>query len=246
MGKPKITTNLNGDYMTKDFSSLMSTSIRYRVGNLLIENKFLIFLELVFLTLILVIKVPYLTILPVVFFGWASLRLRWISWRDIGFNLQFDWVYTLFLGFGVGCLLFLGDNLVYSFIVKEIRGYDPDKNLIGDFNHSATQLFIQLAIAWFLIAISEELFFRGFLINRLCNTLKNQRLSLYIGICLNLTIFSFVYYFQGRGDLGLGFIISVVLTLAYVFNKKHLGLSMIISGVYNSLIILWQYYSMEI
>ena len=67
MGKPKITTNLNGDYMTKDFSSLMSTSIRYRVGNLLIENKFLIFLELVFLTLILVIKVPYLTILPVVF-----------------------------------------------------------------------------------------------------------------------------------------------------------------------------------
>jgi len=232
--------------MTNEFSSVMSTSIRYRVGNLLIENKFFIFLELTFLTSFLVINIPYLMIIPVVFFGWASLRLRWISWRDIGFNLQFDWIYTLILGTGVGILLFIGDNLFYSFIVKEFRGYEPNINLIGDFNHSLSQLFIQLSIAWFLVAFSEELFFRGFVINRLNNTLKNQKVSLFIGICLNLIIGSVAFYFQKRGDMGMGLIVSATLTSAYLLNKKHLGLSIIISGIYSSLTILCQFISMEI
>ncbi|MCG3218406.1 MAG: CPBP family intramembrane metalloprotease [Candidatus Heimdallarchaeota archaeon] len=230
--------------MTNEFSSVMSTSIRYRLGNLLIENKFLLFLELVLLALILILKTSFLSIIPVVFLGWMSLRLRWISWRDIGFNLQFDWVFTLFLGVGVGCLLFIGDSVIYPYLIKEFRGYNPNKNIVGNFDHSISQLFIQLAIAWFLIAVAEELFFRGFLINRLNNTVKNQKISLIVGIFISLSIYLLVYYFQERGDMGMGFIISAVLTWAYIYNKKHLGLTIIISGIYNSLTVLSQYYSL--
>src|ERR1700691_3089407 len=107
-------------------------------------------------------KTPYLLL-----FGWLSLWVRKLRWRDVGLSRFRNWKTMLGLGIVAGLLLEGFELFVSQPILVRLLGKQPDFEdfhpLIG--NLKLTLIFV--AFAWTLPPFGEERVYRGYLLTEL-------------------------------------------------------------------------------
>src|SRR6266550_4917551 len=137
------------------------------------QSKWLALVELALVALIFVAdayhhiyvsKPLYLLVL-----GWVSLRVRKLSWRDVGFVRNRSWSMTLALGVAGGIILEIIELFVTQPFLTRLTGKPPDladfRILTGNIKYT----LVALVLAWTLAAFGEELVWRGYVMNRVAD-----------------------------------------------------------------------------
>jgi membrane protease YdiL (CAAX protease family) len=135
------------------------------------QSKWLILVELLVVILIFVAdalhfiplsKTPFLLA-----FGWISLRMRKLRWRDVGLSRYRSWPITLAAGVGVGLLPEAFQLFVSQPILVRVLRKQPDLELFRALHGDVKWTLLAIAGAWTLAAFGEEMVYRGYLMNRL-------------------------------------------------------------------------------
>ncbi len=199
------------------------------------DSSWLIFAELavvaaIFLAdqhhLIFFSKTPYLLLL-----AWISLRVRKVSWRQVGFTLYCGWTRTLLLGISLGVGLELFDLFGKQRLLSLLMGKPPDLSVFHAVTGNAKLALLMLFLVWTLAAFGEELVYRGYLMNRVAELLGSKHGAWAVSLVLISVLFGLAHAGQGitgvleEGSDGL------ILGLMYLAFGRSLAVAIVAHGV---------------
>lgn len=210
-------------------------SLREQVGPSF-HNRAVIAAEmLVFALALLLWPLPPWTrsIIPFFLWGWLSLWLRGLGWRDVGLRRPRNWLLSLVAGIAIGASLALVGNLIIRPLVYHLVGesvvVDP-----RDFSYLQGNLPLFLVLVpsiWLLAGFAEEMVYRGYVLNRLTDLFGRGWLGWGISIVLSALMF-----WLGHGVYTVGFfltssLIGLLNAGLYLGSRRNLWLPIIVHGV---------------
>jgi hypothetical protein len=175
-------------------------------------------------------KTPYLLL-----FGWISLRVRKLSWRDVGLRRFRNWKTTIGLGIAAGLALEGFELFVSQPILVRLLGKQPDLEDFRALTGDLKMTLIFLALAWTLAAFGEEMVYRGYLMNRVADLFNRTRGAWIVSLIAVHVAFGLAHAYQGMTgaiDEGLqGLLLGVI----YLRTGRNLALPIIAHGVSDSI-----------
>jgi len=176
--------------------------------------------------LIIFSKTPELLLL-----GWVSLRLRKLGWRAVGLTRYRSWPVTIALGLALGVVTEAFQLLVTQPILARLVGREPDLELFRMLTGNIKMTLLFIVLAWVLAAFGEELFWRGYLMNRIADLGgRTPRMWIVSLVVVNIA-FGFAHGYQGlTGWIEEG-IAGIFLGLMYLRTGRNLCVPIIAHGV---------------
>jgi uncharacterized protein len=171
-------------------------------------------------------KTPYLLVL-----AWLSLRIRKVSWKQIGSTLYGNWPRTLLLGISLGIGLELFDLFGKQRLLTLIIGKPPDLSVFHAVTGNVQLALLMLCFVWTLAAFGEELFYRGYLMNRVADLFGKTHGAWAASLVLSSAVFGLAHAGQGitgileEGSDGL------ILGLMYLAFGRSLAVPIVAHGV---------------
>jgi len=175
-------------------------------------------------------KTPYYLVL-----GWASLRLRGLGWRSVGFSLPTGWPRALALGALVGIVL----ELVSAFVLEPslARLFERSADL-SDFRPlvgNAGLLVVVLLANWTLAAFGEEMVYRGYLMSRVSGLGGGTWWAWAVSLVAVSGVFGWGHVDQGVTGQVQAALDRLSLRLLYLGTRRNLMVPIVSHGVSNSL-----------
>ena len=175
-------------------------------------------------------KTPYLFLL-----GWASLRLRGLRWKHVGFARPQKWGYALWAGIAAGTLMEVFELFVSQPLLTRWLGKMPDLSDFADLVGNLKMTLLFLALVWTLGAMGEELVYRGYLMNRLAGLLRDTRTAWVVGLVMMSIVFGGAHIDQGRTGMVENILSGVLLGLLYLASGRNLTVPVIAHAFSDSL-----------
>jgi len=221
---------------------------RIRSKSLLRHNKLIISTELIIvLLIILVANVSGLISFnetPVLFlFGWLSLWLRGMGWRAVGLKRSARWRRALLLGIAVGgvCQLF---SLLLPLLVS-LTGKPLDLARFAPLKGNIFLLMLMLARVWTLTVFGEELTNRGYLMNRVAESMGGSGMAWAVSLVVVSVLFGIGHVYQGASGVMAAALGGLVYGSLYLWTGRNLWAPIIAHGVFDTtafVLIFWGKY----
>jgi membrane protease YdiL (CAAX protease family) len=176
--------------------------------------------------LIVLSKTPYLLVL-----GWVSLRLRGLTWRDVGLSKPVSWSRTLWLGLLAGLTMEALELLVTQPLLVWWTGNYPDLALFAQARGNIKLLLLLIAGSWTLAAFGEELVWRGYLLNRMRDLLGHHVIGIGTSLAIVSVAFGLAHADQGLTGVIENTIDGALLGLLYLASGRNLWLPILAHGV---------------
>ncbi len=175
-------------------------------------------------------RTPFLLLLC-----WASLRLRGLRWRDIGFARPPRVRRAIAIGIVAGLAIELFAINVTTPLIASVTGMPPDVSDLQGVVGNWKLLLILFVVSWVLAAFGEELAFRGYLMNRVADGFGRTRVAWII----SLVVVS-VFFGIGHGTQGIAGIVQESLSgcwlgVFFLASGRNLTVPIVAHGVSNSL-----------
>jgi uncharacterized protein len=175
-------------------------------------------------------KTPYLLL-----FGWVSLRVRRLRWRDVGLSRPRNWKTTIGLGIAAGLLLEGFELFVSQPILVRLLGKQPDLEDFRALTGNLKMTLIFLALAWILAAFGEEMVYRGYLMNRVADLMNRTRGAWIVSLIVVHVGFGLAHAYQGwTGAIDEG-LQGLLLGIIYLRMGRNLAVPIIAHGVSDSI-----------
>jgi hypothetical protein len=182
-------------------------------------------------------KTPELLLL-----GWISLRLRGLRWRDVGLTRYRAWLQTIAIGVVVGALLETFALLVTQPVLTKFFGRQPDLELFRMLTGNLRMTALFIVLAWALAGLGEEMFWRGYLMNRVADLLGRKTASWIVSLIVVSFVFGWAHSYQGlTGIVEEGFA-GLLLGLIYLGTGRNLWVPIIAHGVADTIDMVLIYY----
>jgi len=199
------------------------------------QSKWLVLVEFAIVVLVFVADfkhlIPFSKTPVLLVFGWVSVRLRKLRWRDVGLRVFRNWKTTFLMGLAAGLLLEGFELFVSQPILVKVLGKQPDledfRPLIG--NLKLTLIF--LALTWTLAAFGEEMVYRGYLMNRVADLFNRTRGAWVISLIGVHVAFGVAHAYQGWTgiiDEGLS---GLLLGIIYLRTGRNLAVPIVAHGI---------------
>ena len=188
----------------------------------------------VILLFVLAVKTPYLSMIlaAIVVIIYASINeKRFIS---AGFKRPVSWltsfIQSLFLATVIGLIVIYFIQPAIDYITQSPVDLTIFNPLVGN-----PQLLLHyIMIGWIVGGVSEELVFRGFLLNKIINYIPGNS-GIALAILLTSSLFGFLHNYQGiSGQLTTG-IVGAMLAAIYFLSGKRLVLTILTHGMINTI-----------
>jgi membrane protease YdiL (CAAX protease family) len=163
--------------------------------------------------------------------AWISLRLRQMRWRDVGLRRPDRWLPTIGLALLVGIGYQALDILLISPTLERLTGEAVNISLFDDLQGNILLLIVFLAISWTEAAFIEEMFFRGYLFNRITDLFGNERVGTLIALIATSLLFGAGHAYQGISGVVDTALAGLVLGLLYLYTGRNLWLPILTHGV---------------
>lgn len=137
-------------------------------------------------------KTPYLFLL-----GWASLRLRGLRWKEIGFTSPKNWGRAILWGVAVGIGMELLELFVTQPLLARTLGKMPDLSDFADMVGNLKIFLIYLVLVWTLGVLGEEIVYRGYLMNRVAGVLRESKAAWISSLIVVSVVFGCGHLDQG-------------------------------------------------
>jgi membrane protease YdiL (CAAX protease family) len=137
-------------------------------------------------------KTPYLFLL-----GWASLRLRGMRWKDVGFAPPSSWRKALLLGITVGIVMEALELFITQPLLAQWLGKMPDLSDFAGMVGNLKLFLIYLVLIWTLGALGEEIDYRGYLMNRVAGVFRDTKTAWVLSLIVVSVVFGCGHLDQG-------------------------------------------------
>ena len=175
-------------------------------------------------------KTPFYLVL-----GWASLRLRGLGWRSVGFSLPTGWRRALALGTVIGIVLELLSAFVLEPGLARLFGRSADLSDFRPLVGNAGLLLVVLLANWTLAAFGEEMVYRGYLMNRVAGLGGGTRWAWASSLVAVSAVFGWGHVDQGVTGQVQAALDGLLLGLLYLGTRRNLLVPIVSHGVSNSL-----------
>jgi membrane protease YdiL (CAAX protease family) len=199
------------------------------------DSKLLAFVE--FLIVALIFYADYRRLIPfsktpeLLLLGWISLRVRNLRWRDVGLTRYRSWPVTVALGVVLGAALEAFQLLVTQPILSRLIGRQPDLETFRMLTGNLKMTLLFIALSWTLAAFGEELFWRGYLLNRVADVVGRTPIAWFVSLLIVSSVFGLAHGYQGlTGWIEEG-IAGLALGLMYLRTGRNLSVPIIAHGV---------------
>lgn len=170
-------------------------------------------------------------ILPLFLVAWVSLRLRNLRWRDVGLHHPQSWVRTIVLAMLIGVGYQVVDILFISPLMQKVTGEPVNLEQFRAIRGNLPLLFVSLVVTWTIAAFIEEMFFRGYLLNRMMDFLGRERRGITIAIIVTALIFGGAHFYQGTTGVLDTALAGILLGILYFVSGRNLWLPILTHGV---------------
>jgi membrane protease YdiL (CAAX protease family) len=199
------------------------------------ENKWLALVEFLVIALIFYADYRHLIIFSktpeLLLLGWISLRVRKLSWRAVGLTRYRTWPRTITLGIALGIVTEAFQLFVTQPILSRLLGREPDLELFRMLTGNIRMTLLFIALAWVLAAFGEELFWRGYLMNRVADIGSRTPRSWIVSLVLVNAVFGLAHGYQGlTGWIEEG-IAGLFLGMIYLRTGRNLSVPIIAHGI---------------
>lgn len=199
------------------------------------NSKWLAFVEFLMVGLIFyadhrgwipVSKTPELLLL-----GWISLRLRGLRWKDVGLTRSRSWPVTIAIGLSLGALLEAFQLLVTQPILARLLGRQPDLETFRMLTGNIRMTLLFIVLSWTLAAFGEEMFWRGYLMNRVTDVFGHGRAGWISSLVMVSGVFGLAHGYQGlTGWIEEG-LAGFFLGLMYLIARRNLWTPILAHGM---------------
>lgn len=201
-------------------------------------SKWLAIMELVIVALIFVADEHHLIPVsktPFLFaFGWISLRIRKIGWREVGLKLYRNWGASIVIGIVAGLSLDAIEILLTQPLLVKWLHKQPDLEMFRALHGNLKWTLIALAGTWTLGAFGEEMVYRGYLMNRAADLLNRTRTAWIVSLFAVHIGFGLAHAYQGiTGIIDEG-LMGLLLGVVYLRTRRNLAVPIIAHGVADS------------
>jgi membrane protease YdiL (CAAX protease family) len=179
--------------------------------------------------LVPVSKTPFYLVL-----GWASLRLRGVGWRSVGFTVPTGWRGALALGAVAGIVLELLSSLGVEPALARLFGKTADLSDFRPLVGNAILLLVVL-LANCLGALAEELVYRGYLLQRVAGLAGDTPGAWAASLVAVSALFGWAHVDQGLTGQVQAAIDGFLLGLLYLGARRNLLVPIVSHVVGNSL-----------
>jgi hypothetical protein len=170
-------------------------------------------------------------ILPLFVLAWVSLRLRHMRWRDVGLKRPDRWLPTIGLALLIGISYQVVDIFVFSPVLERLTGEAIDLSLFGDLQGNLLLLILFLAVSWTEASFIEEMFFHGYLFNRITDLAGTQRTGILFALMGTSLVFGAAHAYQGISGVVDTALAGLLLGLLYLYTGRNLWLPILTHGV---------------
>jgi len=172
------------------------------------------------------------------FIAWGSLRVRHIDWRDVGMRRPEKWLPAVV----VASLAAVGYQALDVFtivpILQRLTGGPIDLAQLSELRGNLPGLIVWLALSWTLGAFLEEMFFRGYLLNRINDLGGLQATGTCLAVVSSALLFGAVHAYQGTTGIADNVLTGVLLGVLYLVGKRNLWWPILTHGAIDTLGIL--------
>jgi membrane protease YdiL (CAAX protease family) len=176
--------------------------------------------------------------------AWISLRMRHLTWRDVGLVRPDSWTQAIAVGIVAGLALECFSLLATEPLIGWVTGVSPDRSDMRPVVGSPVMLGVALALNWTLAAFGEEMVWRGYLLNRIMGL--GFRGTLGPLLCLFLTSALFgIAHGESQGLAGMlqeSFAGLALGSLYFAFGRR-LAIPVIAHGASNSLALIMIFFN---
>ena len=203
------------------------------------RSKSLIFVELAvvvfifwadFHHLIFFSKTPYLLL-----FGWLSIRVRKLRWRDLGLARYNNLAATLGLGIAAGFSLELFQLFVSQPLLVRWLHKQPDLDLFRSVHGNLKLVLIYIALVWPVAAFGEEMVYRGYLMNRVADLFNRTRAAWIASLVAVHVGFGLAHGYQGITGILDEALMGVLLAVIYLATGRNLAVPIVAHGVQDTI-----------
>jgi membrane protease YdiL (CAAX protease family) len=175
--------------------------------------------------------IPFSKTPELVLLGWISLRLSGLGWRAVGLARWRSWPVTIAVGVTLGAVLEAFQLLVTQPILSRLLGREPDLDLFRMLTGNIKVTLLFIALSWTLAAFGEELFWRGYLMNRVADLFGRTRGVSVLSLVIVNIVFGLAHGYQGlTGWIEEG-LAGIFLGLMYLRTGRNLCVPIIAHGV---------------
>jgi hypothetical protein len=163
--------------------------------------------------------------------GWLSLWLRRSGWRAVGLRRPASWPRTVLSGVAIGIAYDAADVLAFLPALRRLTGQAVQVEQLGALRGDLGALLVWLALTWTLAAFGEELAYRGYLLNRIVDTLGRSRAGLAASAILVSLLFGFAHGAQGLAGVLDNVLAGLLFAVVYLASGPNLWRPIIVHGV---------------
>lgn len=168
--------------------------------------------------------------------GWALLRLSKRSYGDLGFKRPASWLKTLGWAVLAALVSNLGAFAIGALISTNLNWPPLDTSYIrasieGDV---AAYVMWMVLVVWGSAAFGEELFARGFVLDRLHAVFGNGRIGLVIAVLGQAALFGALHAVQGPTGIVITAYVGLVFAIVYYASGRNLWAPILAHGLMDS------------
>ncbi len=162
-------------------------------------------------------KTPFLVAV-----AWGSLWLRGQNWRSVGFALPPMWLGWFAIGVGTGIGFWMFEYFVENPLLFWLTGESVNMGGLDDLENNKRLLAVLLLFNLVLVAIGEELVWRGYALSRVAEIMRGTRWNWIAAFCFVNAAFGIGLLIQGAQGLVLTFVHGIFLGLLYFAAGRNL------------------------
>ena len=155
---------------------------------------------------------------------WTTSRLRGVGWRAYGLSRPKRWVWTPLLAIGVAVALIGLLELLQPLLQLALPSVGaPDYSRFDPLRGHLPNLVLNVLAGWLTTAFVEELFYRGYLVNRLVDLVGRKGvLAWAIALAGSAGVFALAHTYQGPAGVITAFVAGLLLGGAFLALRRNL------------------------
>jgi membrane protease YdiL (CAAX protease family) len=169
--------------------------------------------------------------LPLLLFGWLSLWLRRVGWRQVGMAKPANWPKTVLAAIVVGLAYNALDIGVILPLLRRLTGVPLDLTGFASLKGNSGMLLLLTAVSWLSAAFPEEMIYRGYVLNRLADVFGRTAAGWASSAALVSLAFGLAHHAQGVTGVLDNVLAGVLFAALYLASGRNLWLPILVHGV---------------
>jgi len=149
----------------------------------------------------------------------------------LGLQQPRSWPGTIGLALLLGPLLALASTMLLEPAIERLTGHPHDLSVVDSVRGSLGALLQWLLVVWILVALLEEVIFRGYLLSALVGLIGTTPLALTVSVLLTSAVFGLAHAYQGPSGVLTTGVLGAALALIYLLSGFNLWLVILTHGL---------------